>query len=654
MRPVRLLALATPLLLLGALAFGYLKFITPEPQAESVNPGSDEPKQQGERYTVDVTDYRPAKSPLDELLTDDDLADKNPAFDPDRVHPSPIDGWLVNLSDAVLRLDVPMVKPDQDAHLLQLYPSYREAIEATRKGPLSYLTILPSVNLADGLAKQFDDGLYAALDQAYYQGLDETLASHVGLIRRVFDAVGPDSPAAPYLAAGLELAGESVEVSDAATKRTLLAAFERNALQSKPLGFYTWNPTLERCFRFLRYFQAPLGPDRRGVALALAHAINHDPELRADYLKAVGFYAKLTNPLKVRPVSDLLCRDATPPAEDEPVAVFPASTSRETELFRKLFPLGLPPDANLMAELIRRIRSGEVDLSPRPDSGWYDYQVHALETLLLPEKGRESDKLLLTKSYKKRTLEAFEALMTKRQETHIRQRDIAPLAAAAPPIEEVKVGPRLRIEPSLTYYLRTARAYAFLDAFLNEAVGPEALSSLHGLTKDGRRPDALAAELHDMRDLFYGLYLLGCEDIGLEPEFLDGEAVDRERATRLASEWLAKPFEAPDLAVDTRVAVPIAFDSDRNVTRLWVTLGVRMDRVHVSFAKAPRVKLAEGQGEWESCKPDNLESQTYLVPVDEFVEVEIRGLRAPSRDELRALCDQHRTKADIVRALQSW
>jgi len=43
----------------------------------------------------------------------------------------------------------------------------------------------------------------------------------------------------------------------------------------------------------------------------------------------------------------------------------------------------------LMKELVRRIKSGEVDLQPKEGSGWYDYQVYALETLLMPEKGEE-------------------------------------------------------------------------------------------------------------------------------------------------------------------------------------------------------------------------------------------------------------------------
>src|SRR5262249_42982100 len=157
-------------------------------------------------------------------------------------------------------------------------------------------------------------------------------------------------------------------------------------------------------------------------------------------------------------------------------------------------------------------------LKPGPESGWYDHQVYALETMLLPEKGDEKNKLLLTKAYKKRMLEAFQALITKRRETHVRQ--LGPAAAksaAEPPPSEVR--PRLRVEPCPSYYLRTARAYAFLANFLEATVGKEALAELHGLKQGGQRPQDLYAELAWMRDLFYGLYLVSAEDIGLKPGF---------------------------------------------------------------------------------------------------------------------------------------
>src|SRR5262249_22815815 len=183
-----------------------------------------------------------------------------------------------------------------------------------------------------------------------------------------------------------------------------------------------------------------------------------------------------------------------------------------------LFPLGPPLNVNLMHELVRRIRSGDVDLRPRADSGWYEYQVYALETLLLPEKGDEKDKLQLNKAYKKRMLEAVQALRTQRREAHVRQMDVAmaPRPAARPPKLPDRVRPRLRVEPCPSYFLRTARSYAFLANFLEAAVGKDVLQTLHGLKQAGPRTPDLYADLRSMRELFYGLYLVSSEDIGLK------------------------------------------------------------------------------------------------------------------------------------------
>ena len=96
-----------------------------------------------------------------------------------------------------------------------------------------------------------------------------------------------------------------------------------------------------------------------------------------------------------------------------------------------------------------------------------------------PERGEEAFKLLRTARYKRRMLEAFAALITKRRETHVRQLEKG-ATAAAPPLGDVS--PRLRVEPCPTYFLRTARAYSFLQKFLEERVGKEELAKLHGLT----------------------------------------------------------------------------------------------------------------------------------------------------------------------------
>src|SRR5262245_8589498 len=83
--------------------------------------------------TIEHTEYyAPPTDPWQEL-TDDPLEDKNPAFDPTLVDRRPLGDWLVNSSSAVIKLDVVAAKPDQDAALLTLHPSYAAAVKVARK-----------------------------------------------------------------------------------------------------------------------------------------------------------------------------------------------------------------------------------------------------------------------------------------------------------------------------------------------------------------------------------------------------------------------------------------------------------------------------------------------------------------------------------------
>ncbi|MFO0910499.1 MAG: hypothetical protein U0794_19500 [Isosphaeraceae bacterium] len=635
------------LALVAFLAIGLIWWL-----ASRTSSGGNEPtlldRLSGNTYTVEHTDYTPPSpppSPLDALLVNDDLTDKHPEWDPDRVDRRPLDGWQVNASAAVIALDIPLIKPDQNPEMGVLRGSYAQAVAAAKGN------VLPSLNLVDGKAKQFDDGLYAALDQAYYQGHGERLKSLLGLFKTLQERVAKDTPAADYLAAGLSLA-ESADPPTGALSgraRTMLGNFLRQPPLSKPIGVYTWNKTLGGCFRVLRFFAQPIL--ETAIVTEIARVMKADPALLAEYQKMLSFYAKLTNPLVGNSPADFL--DSPPPPAAR-VSLLPPSTSRETELFNHLFPGGVPPDADLMRALVEAVRSGKVDLTPRPGSGWYEQQVYALETLLLPGRGEEKDKLMLSKTYKKRMMEAFQALVTKRRETHARQLDMAGAPTAAAP-RLADVSPRLRVEPCPSYFVRTARSYAFLETFLTAAVGPETLESLHGLRDGGERTPTLLAELRAMRDLFYGLHLLSAEDLGMKPAIRPDEPVDRPACEKAASAWLAAWKTDPDLAIDTRVAVPVYFDRIRNVTKVWVTLGVRLSPLDALYAAPPRVrpvpKAGETAAEWKLVEGHQLESASFVIPVDTFAEVEIPGGRVYDRNELRAICDKAQTREAIIEAL---
>jgi hypothetical protein len=595
--------------------------------------------------THDVTEYHTPPPEPDDELSDDRLDDKHPEFIAGLVDRRHEGDWIVNASSAVLKLDPPMLRPDVDAALLVLRPSYAEAIAAAPSGS----KVLPSINLIDGKAKQFDDGMMAAIDVACYNGWNSRLAGDVSLVKRLHERVGPEGAASPFLAAGLKIAGVEVKTARPDEVSAWLQRFEDRPMASKPTGFYTWSEELTRVFRFKRFFQQPLVDDETGLVTDLARAVGSDAGLREDYKKAVAFQARLTNP----PDTPMLTGEPAKrgnAGEPRLVAVFPASRSRETELFRQLFPMGLPPDADLMRELIRAIRRGTIDLAPGPESGWYEYHVFALESFLMPERGQEHSRLLLTKAYKKRMLEAFQALMTKRRETFVRSL-AEPKSEAPGPRPPAKIRPRLRVEPCPTYFLRMARSYDFIANVLVATVGEEGLASLHGLKEGGERTRTLLEELRWMREFFYGLHLLSAEDIGMAPALRADEPVDRAACEAKATEWLASFRKDADLAVDTRVSVPLYYNTRGGRTRLWGTIGVRLARLDVSYVRPPKIKPAQGTDEWQEVKPSQLEGIQYVIAVDEFAEAEVPGLQPLTRKEFRDVCNAYETKPEIVRAL---
>lgn len=602
---------------------------------------------------VERTDVRPSPKPDDGLsFVDDKLTDKQPTFDPELIDRRDYEGWQVNQSSAVIRLDCPDIRGDHEPQLLHLQASYQQAAQVADELGFNFL---PSANLLDGLAKQFDDGLYAALDLACFRGDANFAPSAVRFTRKTFDALPEQSVARPFLAAALQLANQPVELTDEESQISAewISKFESNRIRSTPVSFYTWNPELQSAWKYFRFLQHRFGQTTLAVPLELKAVIDRDEDLGEHYDQLIAFYAGLSNPPGNLHLRDL---DGAKPnlaqlankvgRQVAAVSVLPPSTSRETELFNRLYPDGATAQANLMMDLIRRVRSGELDLSPREESGWYDHQVFALETLVLPERGSENEKLLLTSKYKRRLVQAFQALITKRRETHARQLVLTDSAMAMPP-EEIK--PRLRIEPCATFYLRTARSYAFLQSFLESQLDPATLGELHGLRADGRREKDLNTELESIKQLFYGFYLVVCDDIGMKPSISTEEKVDVEAAYQAAVEWLEQTTH-PDLAIDTRVTVPIAYDPQADESRLWATIGIRLAKLDASYARSPQYR-ENADATWEKVEAWRLGKSRYVIAVDEFTEFSLPGGNVMTREQLRNLCDRHQTKAGIVAEL---
>jgi hypothetical protein len=360
---------------------------------------------------------------------------------------------------------------------------------------------------------------------------------------------------------------------------------------------------------------------------------------RAAYALMLRLNARLTNPSAG---ADLFEGKGKP-------AVLPPSLAHETELGKKLYgDKPIPDGFNLADELLERIRSGELDLTPDEDSGWYDHQTYALEAIAAPERMPEGKHLELLDSYRSELHGLFKALLALTRETHVKQLE-EPLFGEAytPPL--LRITPNLTTEPLPSYYLRRARSYLFIRDVLVEAFGDDALSKMNRLSAEGPLDVALADELESILGLFCGAYLTSASEIGLAP-VLDDRLPSAETARQVYAGWREKIGDDPDLGRDVRMMVPVFYDIERKKTKVWAVLGLATFPLVARFKVPPKVVAVHGSGV-DLFKPKvEFESERYSVPYLATAEVYVD--RILDREELCALCDKHESFDAIVAALQ--
>ena len=600
--------------------------------------------------------------------------------------------YTVNNSIATFDLDV----APADAHTGKLFKDYASAMKYCESAGLP---LLPSVQLVQGKCKQFDDGLCATLELAVQRGLDPQRAigkqeALTRLASRLVELLGkaaaeqrpPVERALIYVAAALQLGGAPPTLPpDIAGKvDEAKESFLSDPACSRPIGFWTWSDDLGKLFMQDRFLaDGPSLQEEAGACTVLALAVAREPEIARTFRRSQAFDAKLTNPLvyveteKVpapqaahvsfdalsatlgadRSIPELLEPDAIAKARAELIgrfgegagfALVAYSASKEYDLLLRLTQEGRFTGSEATMELIiEAVKSGRLSLEPGPNSGWYDYQWHALETLILPERARESVKLKLTDAYKQRLKNAFKTILTKQRETHIKHLPVIMLGEASgqiKPPRKVEIGPEFSAEPTATVYLRLARGYRFLRNALHAVLGEDALKRLHRRNADLPAVEAdLDAELRESALRLYGLYEVLCLEIGQRPEYLEGEISpeDIEQAKAIAARWRMSLAEDRDLAADTRVAVPIS-RWPGGPTRFWGTGGVRLERLTYKYREKP------GVGGY--VEPVFVPTY-YYAPSDIFLEFDRPGEAPLTRAEFRAICercaDEHSLRAAL-------
>ena len=618
-------------------------------------------------------------------LEDDRIEDKHPTFDAARTVTEsfkqsyaacPI---TLNKSATVTKLDIVPFEGGETVLDRRLFHGRADALAII--AGIQGADPIPSMEVVNGALKPFNDGLYAAVELEVEAGKRQLLAALAARLTAL--AAAADAPVRPAFDDAAELVGTAqilagetptIDASLQARARNRAAAFEADQKFSRPIGFYTWTPALERVFTRDRFLQNRDGDESNGAFAAIAYVLGQDAALLADYQRAAGLYAGLTNPFTSYTIDALIPHVtsqaalanpnaivsafvSTAPALKAcvyvPVAFLPASRSKDSNYFDEQFcVVPPPPGTNLLDVLIQAVRSGELDLDVDADAGWYDYQLYALETLLLPERGPESQNLLLTAGYKKKLIETFKSILTQTRETHVKQLDFGARGQSGDGQPPVDVYPLLPAEPFPTFTLRTARAYRFLRTFLQAAMGPAFLTGTQRVVESGGRGAvSLASELDQRVSLLYGLAFLEADALGMartEGLLADEMAeIDMEAAVTAARAWLGGWRTDADVVRDARVIVPVYVDYERETMTYWAVVGVKALVARAEFVPGHEPVVSDTY-----CWTGSFVPHRYTMLVEETVELELPLSRPPpTRGELRAICDAHATKDEIVRAL---
>jgi hypothetical protein len=503
-------------------------------------------------------------------------------------------------------------------------PVWRDPHDLQPTAPVSWHSPFVSASLLIQKAKQFDDGLHAAVEIAAQRGAGRFAGKRALLAAARLGGFDPPTAARlePAIAAATDgfLADETI---------------------SKPLGFYTWNADLERIFRQDRLLQRGID---RGDEQIVVGALAADQPAGATYRDHLTLVSKLTNAV-------------VPRDESGRWRVFPPSQSHETALMKRLYGNSpLPDEFSAIDEMIRCIRAGQLPLAPTATSGWYDYQTWAHEALVVPEEMPEArTQLVYAENYRERLLDLFKGGQALARETHVKQLEVfAGARMPGRPLREpvrLVVSPGLTVEPLVTYYRRRAEGYRFVRAAIEDAFGAAAVRDMVRVGPSGARDRALDAELDDIEAIFRGADAVACREIGSDPD-PSSSAAERDASAARFAQWAAQIGRDPDVGQDLRMMVPVAVDAERGLTKVWAFLGWTTAMARVSFDREPRAEIFDALGRAVSPGTDlelRFASDTHQIAYPVVAETYVTHLL--DRETFRALCDRVKTRFAILAAI---
>jgi hypothetical protein len=259
----------------------------------------------------------------------------------------------------------------------------------------------------------------------------------------------------------------------------------------------------------------------------------------------------------------------------------------------------------------------------------------------------EASHLQTGEEYRKLLESLFKGTLALTRETHVKQLDIPPPAAAAVGDEPERktplvVQPELTVEPLPTMYLRRAQSYAFIREVLSKALGSDTLQQLHRQTQEGPARATLDDELRQLEGLFYGAHVVASRQLGLAETVAGGSGEGAEKDALAFLRWSQSLAEDADLGRDCRMMVPVFTDPLKGRIKVWCVVGWAPVEAYVSYVRHPALSGTDADGkEVDLASKFDISYYGQSLSLSRPVFAEVWVTELLDRDEFRRHCDTY-------------
>jgi hypothetical protein len=535
---------------------------------------------------------------------------------------------------------------------------------------------LPSVDQLLWRGKLSDDGLMAAFE--YYDEFARKGLAHSAFYDKLCAAALKkiDEPKAIGLGAralvaklwtARSLGGDSLtpeirrnqEIYERIREETSFMSKKRSLW--KPVGFYTWTKKLSYMYSRDRTLQQPFLHNGIEAMLVLLAILDEDTLIKKTYYDEMNRFALLNGVPKYNVAEaigrargrkgflavladSVLLRKLEARLGTDKMTLLPSAYTPE-DRFLDSRSDGGNDEEGIMDPFMTAIAQGTMHLKPGSHGSWYEYQQYALEPLL---RFNDSAKIYRSDEYADKLKMTFKSLYAAHRETHAMSGYGAGFGGESYQyINQIAlmIKPACRIEPMPEVYLRTSAAYDRLASIMK--------AEYTDVTFKGLRPDNANAltdaftEVSWLGDLYYGLYLVSCEDVGMRPK---KTVRDQNACIKQAEAFLSRISNDAELKQDIRFMLPITSITDNpenDASWFWVVDGIdTLKTLSMEFMEDPGI-------EFGTVKPEQftvVRTGFYKkIATADFFEISLPANRTLDRNAFRKLADKAGRVQDKIR-----